>query len=292
MKVSLKRVVGAGALTAVAFIVVQGARAARSEARSFHPRRGPVERPASLGDLQMRDVEFTACGAKIRGWYVPPANGAAVVLAHGSEADRSQMAFEARALAEAGFGSLAFDWPGHGESEGVVTFGSCEVEALSAATAVLVAQPGVDARRIGIVGVSIGAALVAVAAPTNDRLRAMVLVAPCTDTDDLTRFQYRRWGPITQWPAVWVDHAHMPDGPLRPLDAVASLGERSLLVVAGAADEVVPLEMSEQVHRAARAREKELWVVPGAGHTRVPVVAGPEYAARLVRFFRSSLLSP
>ncbi len=292
MKPWLKRVAGAGTLTALAFVVVQGARAARAEARSFHPRRGPVVRPACLADLAVRDVEFTACGAKIRGWYVPSSNGAAIVLAHGSEADRSQMAFEARALADAGFGSLAFDWPGHGESGGVVTLGVCERQTLSAATSVLAGQPEVDGRRIGALGVSTGAALVAVAAPTDDRLRALVLVSPFTDSDDLTRAQYARWGPITQWPALWVDHAHMSDGPLRPAEAVTSLGVRSLLVIAGAADEIVPPAMSEEVHRVARAREKELWIVPGAGHVGVPRVAGEQYASRLARFFRSSLLSP
>jgi alpha-beta hydrolase superfamily lysophospholipase len=280
-------------LLIAAIVGLQGMRAARAELAAFHPRRGPVARPASLDALSaMRDVSFVACGGNVlRGWYVPSKNGAAVVLAHGADGDRSGMAGDALALAANGFGSLAYDSPGHGESDGPVIFGECEREAFRAAVDFVASQPDVDPARLGALGFSIGAAILATAVPHDPRVRALVLVSPFTDGDEVTREQYAAWGWVTQWPALWVDHTLMKDGNLRPVDAVGAL-RCPLLVVMGSGDKVVPNWMTEQVYAAAPA-SKELLVVPGAGHGELDASSRPGvYGERMVGFFERALLKP
>src|SRR5207249_567589 len=101
------------ALLPVAGGGVSAWRAARVALETFSPPRGVPLPPAGVA---VEHVTWSAAGATIAGWYAPSQNRAAVILTHGSSADRSQLNTEFTALARAGFGVLAFDWPGHGES--------------------------------------------------------------------------------------------------------------------------------------------------------------------------------
>jgi len=273
-----------------AFIVLHCVRAARDEASLFRPPRDPIVVPPALAGVELRDATFEAAGSiAIRGWYTPSKNRAAVLLAHGSGANRAQLATEMRALHDNGFGVLAFDLPGHGESGGIVEYGAGERAALRAAMSFLEAQPEVDPRRLGAFGFSIGASLVAMDAPEDPRMRAIVLLSPFADSDEQTRNQFGRWRPIVGWPAVWVDHWFMPEAPLRPVDAVRGLQGRDLLIIVSSNDGIVPAWMSERVYDAATAR-KELLVVPHEGHGGFDALAPGVYGERLVAFFRRTLL--
>src|SRR5207249_4938858 len=120
--------------------------AAREELDMFSP---PRRLPSSPVGVAVERVMWTAAGARIAGWYTSSKNGAAVVLTHGSSANRSQINFEFTALARAGFGVLAFDWPGHGESGGAVRYGSPERAAFAGAVDWLTRRPDVNAKHVG-----------------------------------------------------------------------------------------------------------------------------------------------
>ena len=57
-------------------------------------------------------------GRRLSAWYVPSRNGAAVLLSHGSGGSRGRVAAHVRMLARHGYGVLALDDPGNGESQG------------------------------------------------------------------------------------------------------------------------------------------------------------------------------
>ena len=73
---------------------------------------------SSLGIPHQEVAIATADGRELSGWYVPSRNGAAVLLSHGSGGSRERVVAHLRMLARHGYGVLALDNPGNGESEG------------------------------------------------------------------------------------------------------------------------------------------------------------------------------
>ena len=109
----------------------------------------PKVPPARLGAAH-ENVSFTTSdGLKLRGWYVPSKNGAAVVVFPGRTGTQRQ----ARMLARHGYGALLFDRRGEAASEGDPNVFGWEFDKdLKAAAAFLKRRPDVDAHRIGGLG--------------------------------------------------------------------------------------------------------------------------------------------
>src|SRR5262245_22106087 len=106
--------------TAAALIGIRNYRSTHGllEADPPSPLLGAPERTGIAG---LRAVSFVMNnGIRLAAWYAPPSNGAAVIVTHGTNSDRSTMLPELRMLAEAGYGVLGFDWPGLGASGGEV----------------------------------------------------------------------------------------------------------------------------------------------------------------------------
>lgn len=111
-----------------------------------------------------------------------------VIMLHGLGSSRNEVGNlfldAADALAERGVASLRFDFRGFGKSDGdtgAFTLDRQNRDALTALDA-LAATPGVDARRIGVMGFSFGAgAAIELAGAHPDRIRALVTWAPAGD---------------------------------------------------------------------------------------------------------------
>jgi len=282
-------VLALGATTAAAYVAN---RSFRSELRELAPAPASdlLSQPESLGIAGLRNVDFAAAGNDIAGWFVPPRNGAAVILLHGTSSDRSQLIWELRALARAGFGVLAFDWPGQGLSEGEEHWGSAERAALTTALDWLDVEPGVDPGRIGAYGFSSGGYILAQVAGRDLRVAAVVLAATPTDIVEETRWEFRRYGLLSEMPALWAMRiAGVPRHDVSPKRAIASISPRPVLVLGGTADQTIPEAMVRELFAAAR-EPKQLWLVAGARHGGYGRVAPDVYAATLITFFTQSLL--
>jgi pimeloyl-ACP methyl ester carboxylesterase len=244
---------------------------------SFSPAAPPRE-PVRFGD-------------GLSGSWVTSKNGAAVVLAHGSGADRTQLEGDMRILARDGFGVLAFDWPGHGESAGEVRLGRNEVRALRDAVDFVARKDDVHNAHIGVLGASIGAAIAVVAAAEDPRVRAVVAAGAFTDAVAQTRFEYAAHGWFAQAGAVWVVRSRTDTGNFRPIDAAPALRGRRVLFVTCEDDRVVPAWMGEELARAAGG---ELWAREGCGHEEWSGKGRDAVAweARLLAFFRDALGVP
>src|SRR6266568_7542966 len=102
-----------------------------------------------------------------------------VVFFHGFTGDRMESHWIfvkcARALAKAGIASLRFDFYGSGESEGEFRDASLLGEIADARAAVnFFRWQGIDAERLGMLGLSLGGVIAAILAPDCDA-RALVL---------------------------------------------------------------------------------------------------------------------
>ncbi len=107
-----------------------------------------------------------------------------VVMYHGFMASKCQPPHRlfvqlAEALARLGIVSLRIDLPGRGDSEGDSIDLTVEGDLAAAQRAidVLVAQPDVDSKRIGLVGISWGGILAATLAGRDPRVAATVLLS-------------------------------------------------------------------------------------------------------------------
>jgi pimeloyl-ACP methyl ester carboxylesterase len=279
---------------AFSFALYVGARAAWFEYNSGVPWRGKVERPANEPLMAAaHDATFkTKHGLAVHGWYLPGNNRAAVLLAHGSGGDRRDLLPEARALASAGFSVLMYDHPGHAESEGPPDWYDTIPEAMLAAVDWLTLQSEVDAQRIGAFGFSMGAYVLARAGARDQRIAAAVFAGCFSDAIAQAHYEYRRWGPLTTLPALWVMRAggHDPAS-MRPVDDIAKFGSRPLLFIAGARDGLVPASMARELYEHASG-PRQLWIIESAAHGDYAARAGAAYDARLREFFARALLDP
>jgi pimeloyl-ACP methyl ester carboxylesterase len=221
-----------------------------------------------------------ANGQTVAAFWVPPKNGAAVLLLHGTDSDRSQLWPELQALGAAGFGALAIDWPGSGESEGVQTLGTPEREAFTAAVDLLAHEPGV--KHIGVLAFSQGASIAVQLCADEPRVEALLAVGAWTDALEQTHYELRHGGVLRTWPAYFIARHFIENGNYRPVDVAPRLRGRPSLFVCGSVDDVVPPAMADALANRAGGT---LWRIEGSGHVNFREVAGAEWPKRLLGFF-------
>ena len=238
----------------------------------------------------MADVSFGARDMTLRGWFIPALNGAAVIFLHGTDADRTQLSREAHLLAKHGYGALLFDWPGHGQSDGGVTWDANERAALGAALDFVSAAPDIDSSRIGLFAFSRGTMMAIQVAAADPRVAAVAVEGAFADVSDALRHDFRHWGLLSQWPALWTAQwLGMKSDKLRPVDVIGDIAPRAVFVITGTADDIVPPRQSRELFDAAR-EPKSWWLINGATHLHYADAAGSDYEDKIVGFFDDKLL--
>jgi dienelactone hydrolase len=242
----------------------------------------------------VEDAAFrTSDGLTLRGFYVPPKNGAIVVMGHGLGANRMYFLPYAEMLARHGYGALFFDWRAHGESDGdVSTISDREQDDLRSAIDFVAARPGVAAGRIATMGFSVGASTAALEAVTDSRVRAIVLEAVYTSFEDEMRAKHGKYGILSLWPtSLAMRLSGVRPENIRPVDHIAEIAPRPLLFIAGSLDEDTPVPVVERVYAQA-GDPKQLLVVQGAEHGKYERTDPGGCERTIVRFLDAALLSP
>jgi len=278
------------ALSGLARVAYRNYTAVEADFERF-PQAPLLKHPELAGIPGLGEVSFRlANGERLAGWYVPSRNRAAVVVTHGTSSDRASMVPEVRILCAAGFGVLAFDWLGDGASDGEAGWGAEDRLALTAAIDWLSARPDVDRTQVGGLGFSMGGYVMALVAAKDLRLRAVMLLAIPSDYADLTHWQHRQWGFLSELPAeLALSRSPLRMADLRPIDVMGEIAPRPLLLGRGSADDIIPEYMTRALYAAAR-EPKSLWIIRGAGHGGYAQVLPDEYRSRLVQFFSANLL--
>lgn len=247
--------------------------------------------PERAGIAGLTEVAFpSADGTALAGWYAPSRKRAAIVLIHGTGADRSSLLQETKWLSEAGFGVLAIDGPGQGQSAGRTRWGVPERQAIMGAVTWLSARADVDPRRIGGFGLSMGAYVMTQAAVLDKRLTAVVLASTPSDVVEQNWLATANWGLLTQVPCYLALRLYGQSLDMMPKDVIGGIAPRPVFLLAGELDTLVPPFMSRQLFAAAGG-QAQLWTVPGAHHSDFGQVAPDEYRSRLIDFFNRTLFN-
>ena len=135
---------------------------------------GPAT-PATYG-LAYRNVAFRAAGGVwLSAWYIPPRNGAAVLLLPGAGSTRAAVLGQGGVLARHGYGALLLDGRGHGRSGGhAMDFGWWGGRDIAAAVSFLDRQPGIRPGKVALLGESMGGEQALAAMGTDPRVRAVI----------------------------------------------------------------------------------------------------------------------
>lgn len=202
--------------------------------------------PAAFQPISYR----TEDGLTLSAGYRPARPGMPTLLFfHGNSVDWQSTEFTTELAVARGYGVLAAEYRGYGGNSGSPSEAGLYADG-RAALAWLLAQ-GVAARNIVLVGNSLGSG-VATELASRVRARALVLVSP---------FMSMTATAANRYPFVPVD-ALLADR----FENVAKIGRVALpvLVVHGAADELIPLDHARQL--AAANPVARLVVLPGLGH--------------------------
>ncbi len=249
-----------------------------------------AETPADRG-LDYEDVTFTTSdGVRLSAWYVPSANGAAVVLRHGSGSTRSDVLDEAATLAGAGYGVLAVDARGHGRSGGdAMEFGWWGDRDVSAGVTWLESRPDVHDGRVAVVGLSMGGEEAIGAAAADPRIRAVVAEgATGRGSMDASWLDHDVPGLVERGTlAVQTTVADLLTSAPRPRSlesALVATAPRPVLLIAGR-DEL----RADRAFAAASPANVELWELPDTAHVAGLATHPDEWTRRVTGFLDGAL---
>lgn len=250
-----------------------------------------------------RDARIGALAA----WWVPGRTAAspAVVVVHGRGSCRRDhvVLLPAGMLHRAGFGVLLIDVRDQGDSpveDGRFTGGSQEYRDVLDARDWIVREKGLSPEQVGLLGTSLGAASVIIAAGSDPTVAATWEDSGFGDVERMIRDEitYRE---LPDWLNVLV-----PGGLLiarvagtdpranDPLTSAAAIGSRPFAIVHGARDPHIPVQHALDLAEAAAGATPGLqpWVVQCAHHVEAAFCATSEYEQHLVEFFTEALGAP
>lgn len=234
--------------------------------------------PDRASPLPPADVEevvvTTEDGLELVAWFLTPdiEPVTTILMAPGNAGNRAGRVPMARALNERGHAVLLLEYRGYGGNPGRPSEAGLLADA-RAARDHLAARADVEVARIAYLGESIGSAVVAALAVERPPA-ALVLRSPFPELADVGRAAYP-FLPIRtllrdRHPTS--DHLGGYDGPV--------------LVVAGAADRIVPSELSREVAQGAAATFVE---VPAAGHNDAALSVGGRFLTAVDTHLRAAV---
>jgi alpha-beta hydrolase superfamily lysophospholipase len=246
--------------------------------------------------LSPETVSFTSAdGIQLKAWWERPwtviSPKGTLILVHGSQMNKSGMAFVAGRLMPQGFNVLVLDLRAHGQSGGTyTTFGY--KEALDVEAAIRWVRARDSKGPIALVGYSSGAVAALFAASQSPEVTAVVADSAYANVADvlqreahflrhpppnanvpwthrlrLTLFTAPGFSSLSEWMFRLRTGVSFEPPSESVLDAVAKIKHARVLYMAAEHDPVVPREVTERIYRATASPDKQLVVLPGAFHS-------------------------
>lgn len=228
----------------------------------------------------------------VHGWLARGINGrGAILLIHSIRSNRLEMLGRARFLNHLGYHILMIDLQAHGETPGNrITFGARESADVAAAISFL--RDAFPNNHIAAIGVTLGAAAIALADPPL-KLDAVILESlHPTFTEAVAnrlKLHLGEFGENLQFLLYpyFSFLLGLPVDNLNPIDHIGNI-TAPVLFITGTLDKHTTQAEVKRLYDAALP-PKELWVVEGAGHYNMHTYAGKSYEERITSFLSTYL---
>lgn len=259
------------ALVVVAYLAATAALALFQRRLQYLPdARHTTPREAGLDGVEELRLA-TEDGETLLAWTAPPRDGGTFILYfHGNAGALIDRVPRFRGFIEHGYGFLAVAYRGYGGSTGAPSQVGLMRDAEAAYRAAL--SRGADARRLVLIGESLGSGVATALAATHEAA-ALALDSPFTSAVDIAEARYGLF------PVRWL----MAD-PFRSDLAIANV-RVPLLVAHGDRDQVTPIEFGRRLFALAN-EPKTFLLAPGAGHL---VLGREEMVKRLSAWIDATL---
>lgn len=254
----------------------------------------PHRTPADVGLEDWLDVSFPSTdGIQINAWFIPVNSetpSPILIYVHGLGSNREGLLDQAKLLYDHGYSALLLDLRNHGDSKGdITTMGLQEILDVEGAVDFLIGQPEVDSDRIGLVGHSLGGAIVIRAAAHIPLVKATIAESAFTSLEDNIEQGVREMTGLPSFPfapmIVWFGEreAGAKIHLVRPIDDLEKIATRAILFIHGEQDTLVDVSNSRNLFDAAK-EPKEIYIIPNAGHGGLVEADPEEFEKRVVTF--------
>ena len=286
------RIAAAGAAGYLGFVGLEGSRrVVRPGRRPMEAEEGGPRTPSDIG-LAFEEARFTTDdGFTLSGWLIPAGHDtrAAVILLHGFSWHRLPWLTDFVPWLQPRYNILQFDFRGHGESDDApITLGTSERRDVAAAVRFMENR---GYGPIALMGISMGGSVAIMAAPDLPVAAVVADAAYARIENPISNIMRDGHYPAPRLGARLVVAAASLRARTwlrQPIQRVAQIAPRALLLIAPQADQLVSPTQSEEMYRHA-AQPKELFVVPDAPHSEAHAVAGAAYEQRVLRFLARHL---
>lgn len=247
----------------------------------------PVRIPVSGDLLKSKDIPYenikltTRDGVQLSAWYTPSTNGAVILVAHGYNDNRLENLHVM--FAQNGYGVLSWDFRAHGESEGdFSSLGYFEQLDVEAALDYALIQK--DIEHIGAWGGSMGGASVILTAAKRKEIEAVVADSAFASLEDVLRgnIPYDFLFPLLAASSEY--HSGADIEAVRPVDQIASISPRAVLIIDGA-----EMSFPQRLYDAAN-EPREIWTEMGIPHLGMLANSPKKYEKNVIQFFNKWLL--
>jgi len=264
--------------------------------RALHPAYPQYEWSlATYPDLHPEPIHLTSWDKiRLEGRFFRGDRRSLVILTSGYGDTQDQMLPFAEFLHQAGYTVLTYNSRARSPSGGdYVTLGVLEKRDLRSVVDYAAARGDVDAKCIGVLGISMGGSIAILSAAQDRRIRAVVDDSGFSDAPRIIAASFNHFIHLPAFPfapltvAIADYRAGIDVNRVRPVDVIGQISPRPVLIIHEADDQVVPTDNSLRNYAAAR-EPKTLWLVPGNGHGHAHTVAKAEYERRVIGFLHSA----
>jgi len=257
----------------------------------FQPDKNLHPIPDDLG-IERKDHYFrNTDNLLLHGWYIPAITKSVkgtILYLHGNAQNISTHLRSIWWLPHHGYNIFIFDYRGYGRSQGEATLAGLHQDVSAAMNYVFTELP-VNKDKVVIYGQSLGGSLAITASYRSEyfpKVSGVIVEGAFTSYRRVAREALDGWW-LTwalQWPL-----SYMVTDEYRPIDAIASISPKPILIIHGAEDKVINPKHSQELFEAAK-QPKEHWVIENAGHNNV--LKGQTMRHELLKYLQKLLHIP